>query len=52
MKNYEESREQEVSMSRDDARMLTNFALRWCEGKDNLPDCQHVMKLHSKHQLW
>lgn len=52
MKNYHDSKENEVSMSRDDARMLTNFALRWCEGKDNLPDCQHVMKLHSKHQLF
>lgn len=50
MKNYNDSREKEVSMSHDDFRMLSNFALRWCEGKDNLPDCQHVMKLHHKHQ--
>ena len=52
MKNYNDERQREISMSKDDARMLTNFALRWCEGKDNLPDCQHVRKLHSKHQLF
>lgn len=52
MKNYNDSRESEVQMSRDDASMLANFALRWCEGKDNLPDCQHVRKLHNKHQLF
>ena len=38
MKNFNDEKQREVSMSREDARMLTNFALRWCEGKDNLPD--------------
>jgi hypothetical protein len=52
MKNFNDEKQREVSMSREDARMLTNFALRWCEGKDNLPDCQYVRKLHSKHQLF
>jgi hypothetical protein len=52
LKNYQSNKESEISMSRDDASLLTNLAIRWCEGKDNLPDCKHVMKLHSKHQLF
>lgn len=52
LKNYNNEKESELQMSRDDARMLVNIALRWCEGKDNLPDCRHVTMLHSKHQLF
>lgn len=42
----------EISMSRNDAKVLTTFALKWCEGKDKLPDCRHIHQIWTKHELY
>ena len=49
---YHDETMKEVSMSRDDAKVLTTFALKWCEGKDKLPDCRHIHQLWTKHELY
>jgi hypothetical protein len=48
---YQDSRKQEVGMSKDDASMLINMATNWCEGKENVPDCNEVQTLKSKFNL-
>jgi hypothetical protein len=50
--NYYGFQQQKVEIPRNDLTMLANFSMRFCEGKDNFPDCKHVRELVSKHQLF
>lgn len=49
---YNDTKQREVGMSHDDATMLVNIATNWCEGKDNLPDCQEIQKIKNKLNLY
>lgn len=49
---YNDTKQREVGMSHDDATMLVNISSNWCEGKDNLPDCQEIQKIKSKLNLY
>ena len=49
---YNDTKQREVGMSQDDASMLINIATNWCQGKDNLPDCQEIQKIKSKLNLY
>ncbi len=50
--NYKEWQAHKVEIEHNDLTMLANFASKFCEGKDNFPDCKHVRDLISKHELW
>jgi len=52
LKNYNEFQQHKVEIAHNDLTMLANFSMRFCEGKDNFPDCKHVRELVSKHQLF
>ncbi len=52
IKNYNDFQQHKVEIAHNDLTMLANFSKRFCEGKENLPDCKHVNELISKHQLW
>jgi hypothetical protein len=41
-----------VNISRADLSMVVAIARKWCEGKDNFPDCQEVDTLYRKHYLY
>jgi hypothetical protein len=49
---YNDTKQNEVSMSHDDASMLVNIATNWCQGKDNLPDCRDIQTIKSKLNLY
>jgi hypothetical protein len=49
---YNDTKQREVGMSHDDAIMLVNIATNWCQGKDNLPDCQDIQTIKSKLNLY
>lgn len=41
-----------IEISRSDLSMVVAIARKWCEGKDNFPDCQEVDNLYRQHQLF
>jgi hypothetical protein len=50
--DYYSSRKKEVSIPKDDLSMLVNLAGRFCEGKENFPDCKGVKRIYSKYHLY
>lgn len=50
--NYRDWQQHKVEIPHNDLTMLANFSLRFCEGKENLPDCKHVREIINKHQLF
>lgn len=50
--DYYKARKREVSIPKDDLSMLGHFATRYCEGKENLPDCKTVKDLYYKYNLF
>lgn len=49
--DYYQRRKREVSIPQNDLSTTLSIAKRWCEGKDNLPDCQRVDRLFIKYYL-
>jgi hypothetical protein len=49
---YYQDRKEEVSIPFDDLSMLASLASRFCENKDNFPDCKQVRRLISRHSLF
>lgn len=52
IKNYNDFQQHKVEIAHNDLTMLANFSLRFCEGKENLPDCKHVREIINKNQLF
>ena len=52
MQNFEKTTNSEVSMSEEDARLMSIYALKWCEGKEDYPDCKHILSITGKHKLF
>jgi propanediol dehydratase small subunit len=52
MKNFEKTTSSEVSMSEEDARLMSIYALKWCTGKEDYPDCKHILAITGKHKLF
>lgn len=50
--DFYKARKREVSIPKDDLSLFAHFATRYCESKENLPDCQRVRKLYSQYQLF
>ncbi|MEY4573579.1 MAG: hypothetical protein RLZ10_2870 [Bacteroidota bacterium] len=50
--DYYKARKREVSIPKDDLALLGHMATRYCERKENLPDCQRVRDLYSRYQLF
>jgi len=49
---YYQERKQEVSIPFDDLSMLASLASRFCENKENFPDCRQVRRIISRHSLF
>lgn len=49
---YYQERKQEVSIPFDDLSMLSSLASRFCENKENFPDCRQVRRIISRHSLF
>ena len=49
---YYQERKREVSIPFDDLAMLSSLASRFCEGKENFPDCKQVRRIISRHSLF
>jgi hypothetical protein len=49
---YYQERKQEVSIPFDDLSMLASLASRFCDNKDNFPDCRQVRRIISRHSLF
>jgi hypothetical protein len=49
---YYQERKREVSIPFDDLSMLSSLASRFCEGKENFPDCKQVRRIISRHSLF
>lgn len=49
---YYKKRKREVTIPFDDLSMLGHFATRFCEGKENFPDCKRVREIYSKYHLY
>ena len=49
---YYQARKREVSIPFDDLSMLSSLASRFCEDKDNFPDCRQVRRIISRHSLF
>jgi hypothetical protein len=49
---YYQERKREVSIPFDDLSMLSSLASRFCEDKDNFPDCRQVRRIISRHSLF
>ena len=49
---YYQERKREVSIPFDDLGMLGSLASRFCEGKENFPDCKQVRRIISRHSLF
>lgn len=49
---YYKKRKREVTIPFDDLSMLGHFATRYCEGKENFPDCQRVREIYSRYHLY
>lgn len=49
---YNDFKQHKVEIPHQDLTMLANFSLKFCEGRENLPDCRHVRELVSKHNLF
>jgi hypothetical protein len=49
---YYQERKREVSIPFDDLGMLGSLASRFCEGKENFPDCRQVRRIISRHSLF
>jgi hypothetical protein len=49
---YYQERKQEVSIPFDDLSMLASLASRFCDNKDNFPDCRQVRRIISRHTLF
>jgi len=41
-----------IEIKRNDLSMVVSIARKWCEGKENFPDCQEVDNIFSKYQLF
>jgi len=50
--DYYKERKEEVSIPFDDLSMLSSLASRFCEGKENFPDCKQVRRIISRHSLF
>jgi hypothetical protein len=51
-KKYQKDKSEGVTMPVDDARLLIVLGMNWCQGKENHPDCEEVMKIRSKFNLY
>ena len=49
---YYQERKREVSIPFDDLAMLSSLASRFCENKENFPDCRQVRRIISRHSLF
>ena len=49
---YYQERKREVSIPFDDLSMLSSLASRFCEGKENFPDCKQVRRIIGRHSLF
>jgi len=49
---YYQERKREVSIPFDDLSMLSSLASRFCENKENFPDCNQVRRIISRHSLF
>jgi hypothetical protein len=49
---YQKEQNKMVSISQDDAKFLLNLGQNWCEGKSDHPDCEEVLRLKSKLNLY
>lgn len=49
---YYQERKREVSIPFDDLSMLSSLASRFCEGKENFPDCRQVRRIISRNSLF
>jgi hypothetical protein len=49
---YYQERKREVSIPFDDLSMLSSLASRFCENKENFPDCRQVRRIISRHSLF
>ena len=49
---YYQERKREVSIPFDDLSMLSSLASRFCEGKENFPDCRQVRRINSRYSLF
>lgn len=47
-----QSRKKMKEVPHEELSMAVQFALRFCEGKENLPDCQKIRRMYSKYNLW
>jgi hypothetical protein len=52
LENYKKELNKQVSMSQDEAKLLITLGLNWCEGKDDHPDCDEVLRVRSKLHLY
>ena len=41
-----------IEIKRNDLSMVVSIARKWCEGKENFPDCQEVDGIYRKYQLF
>ena len=41
-----------IEIKRNDLSMVVSIARKWCEGKENFPDCQEVDNIFRKYQLF
>jgi hypothetical protein len=48
IETYQKEKSREISMSRDEARLMYNLAQNWCEGNVSHPDCTEIDELGKK----
>ena len=41
-----------MEIKRNDLLMVVSIARKWCEGKENFPNCQEIDNLYNKYQLF
>jgi hypothetical protein len=49
---YNKEKNQGVSIPLEDAKLLINIGMNWCQGKDTHPDCEEIMRIRSNFNLY
>ena len=49
---YQKEQNENVNIPISELKLLINLGMIWCQGKDNHTDCDEIMKIRSKYDLY
>lgn len=49
---YQREQSEGVNVPVNDLRLLITLGINWCQGKENHPDCEEILRIRSKFNLY